>query len=121
MRRRTHTESVFTLAFADSDGRALKGLYSVGARPYTTGVTTTLRRMSCALLLLAVCVSLGPSTQASSSRLPARLSDADFWTLVTELSEPGGTFRSENLLSNEARFQFVIPELVEGIRPGGVY
>src|SRR4029079_17735778 len=57
----------------------------------------------------------------AAAQLPARLTDAEFWTLVTDLSEPGGTFRSENLLSNEARFQFVIPDLVDGIRPGGVY
>ena len=57
----------------------------------------------------------------TSSRLPARLTDQEFWSLIDDMSEPSGTFRSDNLLSNEGRFQYVIPELVEAARPGGVY
>ncbi len=71
--------------------------------------------------LLAAVLCVGVSAPASAAKLPARLTDAEFWTLIADLSEPNGTFRSENLLSNEARFQFVVPDLVEGIRPGGVY
>ena len=59
--------------------------------------------------------------EASASALPARLTDSEFWTLIADLSEPSGTFRSDNLLSNEARFQFVIPQLLETTAPGGVY
>ena len=34
--------------------------------------------------------------------LPTRLSDAEFWTLVSEISEPGGYFRiTDNYTSNE--------------------
>jgi hypothetical protein len=85
-------------------------------------VLPTRRRLQFGLPWLAVCVCLVSSVGASAAaRLPARLSDSEFWTLITDLSEPNGTFRSENLLSNEARFQFVIPDLVEGVRPGGVY
>jgi hypothetical protein len=58
---------------------------------------------------------------ATSSEIPPRLSDSVFWGLVTELSEPGGFFRSDNFVSNETSFQYVIPELVRTIRPGGVY
>jgi hypothetical protein len=53
--------------------------------------------------------------------LPDRLDDRAFWSLLTTLSESGGTFRSENLLSNELGFQTVIPELLATTRPGGVY
>jgi hypothetical protein len=74
-----------------------------------------------AVPVLAVCLCLGAPASASAAKLPSRLADTEFWTLITELSEPGGTFRSENLLSNEARFQYVIPDLVKNIRPGGVY
>ena len=38
----------------------------------------------------------------------SRLSDGQFWTLIEDLSEPGGTFRSDNLLSNELQMQHVI-------------
>src|SRR5262245_43587574 len=59
----------------------------------------------------------GPPHQS----LPARLTDGEFWRLVTTLSEASGYFRSENLVSNESSFQDVIPELKRRIRPGGVY
>ena len=37
------------------------------------------------------------------------------------MSEPNGYFRSDNLLSNEIWFQWVIPDLVDAEPPGGVY
>ena len=33
--------------------------------------------------------------------LPTELSDTEFWQLITDASEPGGGFISENLVSNE--------------------
>ncbi len=62
-----------------------------------------------------------PSAQTSASRLPARLTGQEFFTLMTELSEPGGFFRSDNLVSNELFMQRVIPELTRTVRPGRVY
>jgi len=56
-----------------------------------------------------------------TSRLPARLTNTQFWSLMATLSEPDGNFRSDNLVSNEIKFQWVIPELVRQVRPGGVY
>jgi hypothetical protein len=53
--------------------------------------------------------------------LPARLTDQEFWSLVNELSEPGGSFRSENLLSNELRLQYVIPDLMKAVPRGRAY
>ena len=50
-------------------------------------------------LLVALTLTLGVRTAAQS--LPARLSDQAFWTLVSDLSEEDGSFRSDNLLSNE--------------------
>jgi hypothetical protein len=58
---------------------------------------------------------------APAAALPDRLSDADFWKLITELSEPGGYFRSDNLLSNEVWLQYVIPDLLAVAKPGRVY
>jgi hypothetical protein len=62
-----------------------------------------------------------PSAQTSTSRLPARLSGQEFLTLVTELSEPDGFFRSDNLVSNELFMQRVIPDLTRTVKPGRVY
>lgn len=64
------------------------------------------------------------TTESRPAALPDRLTDKEFWKVVTEASEPGGTFRSldlTNFTSNEMEFQHVIPELVARTKPGGVY
>jgi hypothetical protein len=53
--------------------------------------------------------------------LPAQLSDKEFWNMVVDFSESGGHFRSDNFLSNEAGYQYVIPSLKKTIGNGGVY
>jgi len=75
------------------------------------------RHAAFAALLLAVCVSV----VAAAGSLPSRLTDQEFWTLVSDLSEPGGSFRSDNLLSNELRLQYVIPDLVRTVPRGRAY
>jgi len=57
----------------------------------------------------------------AAETLPAQLTDQEFWKLSSESSEPDGTFRSDNLLSNESYFQFVIPRLKEITKSGQVY
>ena len=78
-----------------------------------------------AAAVLVVGVSLSASAPAVARRaaaeLPARLSDAEFWKMITDFSEPGGSFRSDNLLSNEIWFQYIVPDLVSYLKPGGVY
>jgi hypothetical protein len=74
-------------------------------------------------VLIIACLAGLPtslSVQAAGS-LPARLSNQEFWKIVTEFSEPDGTFRSDNLLSNESQFQNVIPNLLKKAKTGGVY
>jgi hypothetical protein len=61
------------------------------------------------------------SSLAQAQGLPARLSDQEFWKLVTESSEVDGFFQSDNLVSNELTMQQIIPELLKGRAPGGVY
>ena len=61
------------------------------------------------------------TAEAPTTGIPARLSDADFWALIESVSEPGGYFRSDNILSNEIGFQTVIPELLRTTRRGDVY
>ena len=62
-----------------------------------------------------------PERSPAPAALPERLSDAQFWELSQSLSEPGGSFRSDNLLSNEVWLQYVIPDLLAVNRPGRVY
>lgn len=74
-------------------------------------------------LLVAFCgwSFVAPSVRAAADTLPSRLADQEFWKLVSDLSEPNGTFRSDNLLSNEIELQYVIPDLIRTLEPGGVY
>jgi hypothetical protein len=76
-------------------------------------------------LVLAACwaivtVETAPQIVAPAS-MPSALTSAQFWKLSADLSEPGGAFRSENLVSNEHTYQYVIPDLIKQARPGGVY
>jgi hypothetical protein len=52
---------------------------------------------------------------------PSRLSDTEFWQLASSSSEKDGTFHSENLVSNEADFQRLVPSLQKAAVPGRAY
>jgi hypothetical protein len=77
------------------------------------------------LLVLLAFVLFGgivhSSAIQSANALPAELSDADFWRMISEFSEPGGTYPYENFVSNEDKLQSVIPALKQTVKPGGVY
>jgi hypothetical protein len=53
--------------------------------------------------------------------LPSQLTDREFWRLSSDLSEPNGFFRSDNLVSNEHTYEYVIPALQKAAARGGVY
>lgn len=59
--------------------------------------------------------------RAAGESLPSKLSDQEFWKLVTDFSEPNGFFRSDNLLSNEVWLQYVVPDLQRTVKAGRVY
>src|SRR5688572_25591291 len=71
------------------------------------------------LVLAAAVFAVSPQRPADT--LPAQYSDAEFWKIVTEFSEPGGPFPYENFVSNEINYQVVIPDVKRLTRPGGVY
>ena len=66
-----------------------------------------------------VSLSLGSRVEAPS--IPDRIGDDVFWRMVSDYSEPGGFFRSDNFVSNEITFQWVLPELAKTTKLGGVY
>jgi hypothetical protein len=73
-------------------------------------------RLRCLALALVIAAPIG-----AQSTIPSQLSDRDFWQLATDVSEPGGYFRSDNFLSNEMGFLYPIPDLKRTTTPGGVY
>src|SRR4029079_2953999 len=52
---------------------------------------------------------------------PDKLTNEQFWSLSKEWSEQDGVFRSDNLLSNETSFQYIIPPLLKTAKQGRVY
>jgi len=69
--------------------------------------------------MLAVVLVVIPAV--AQQKLPVRLTDAEFWKLSSDSSEPGGTFHSENLVSNEIRFQTIVPALTKAAVSGRSY
>jgi hypothetical protein len=63
----------------------------------------------------------GPTVVEAAEPFPSRLTDRQFWKLVSDFSEPDGNFRSDNLLSNEIWFQQALGALSNATRPGGAY
>ena len=78
--------------------------------------------LTCFIVAAAlVAGAIGLSRPISAEKLPQRLSNQEFWKLTADLSEPDGTFHSENLVSNEFRFRYVLPSLVRMAKPGRAY
>jgi hypothetical protein len=85
-------------------------------------MTTRRALMASCLFTVALCASLLISgARAAADGLPSRLTDEEFWRIVQGFSERAGTFPSDNLVSNERRLQFVIPDLTRSVKPEGVY
>jgi hypothetical protein len=73
-----------------------------------------------ALLAFAGSLNLTSSARSAGDTLPAQLSDEAFWNMFTEFSEVGGYFRSDNFVSNETTFQYVIKDLKK-TKAEGIY
>ena len=71
--------------------------------------------------LLAAFFILAFNLLVSAQSIPSALTDAQFWKLSTDSSEADGTFRSDNLVSNEIYFQYVIPDLTKTAKSGSIY
>jgi len=85
-------------------------------------MTRVFRRVIRAATLCAALIAVSRLSVAQRvATIPESLSDQEFWRLFTTLSEESGTFPSENFVSNEKTFQFVIPTLERTITPSGVY
>ncbi|MEP7307175.1 MAG: hypothetical protein ABJA98_16810 [Acidobacteriota bacterium] len=63
-----------------------------------------------------------PALANAATALPERLSDQEFWTLISDISEPGGYFRiTDNYTSNEREVGQLASMLRETGVQGGVY
>jgi hypothetical protein len=91
------------------------------ARHWLTVATLCVAGAGCASAQQTATQPSAPQRTAAANGIPTRLADSTFWRLMTEYSEPWGTFRSENFVSNETSLQWVIPELARRGPTGGVY
>jgi hypothetical protein len=74
-----------------------------------------------AAVLIAALVIAAGAVGSVSAEVPSKLTDKEFWSLISDFSESDGTFHSENLVSNELRFQTIVPALLKQATPGRVY
>ena len=86
-------------------------------------LTSRRSKVAASLTLIAMFggVSLSLGSRVTTAEIPERIGDDVFWRMVSEYSEPGGFFRSDNFVSNEITFQWVLPEMAKTLKTGGVY
>jgi hypothetical protein len=71
-----------------------------------------------AVLVTILCIA---GSTAAARPLPTQIDDKAYWRMVTDFSEPGGSFSAENFVSNEPNFQVVLTRLKATVKPGGAY
>ena len=81
----------------------------------------SIRQLAWRLSALALSGLLLSTAWVVSAAVPSRLTDEQFWNLSRNSSEEDGVFRSDNLLSNETTFQWIIPGILKTARQGRVY
>lgn len=69
-----------------------------------------------AAVAIVICLLLGTLVPLRGEGPLPPISDSGFWEMITGFSEEGGTFRYENLVSNETSYQRIIPALKRVVR-----
>jgi hypothetical protein len=73
------------------------------------------------IISVVVLVGFAAFTSRAADTLPAQYTDAEFWKMVSDFSEPGGAFPYENFVSNEVSYMDVLPEATRITKPGRAY
>ena len=104
--------------------------------PLSIGRTRSHGALVCvaAILIVGACTRAATSTATATApspatpvaprgpALPDRLGDADYWKLLSDISEPGGYFRIEdNYTSNETEIGLLFTMIRDAGITGGVY
>ncbi|HEX4999858.1 MAG TPA: hypothetical protein VFY29_16680 [Terriglobia bacterium] len=71
-------------------------------------------------VVTVACLLFQGTARARAEEIPSTISDAEFWRLITDLSENGGQF-PQQYMSNEDSALFVIPGLESAARRNGIY
>src|SRR5688500_6905130 len=78
-------------------------------------------RLRTALVVAIAFLVLAIVPTRAADTLPAQLSAAAFWKMITDFSEPDGFYQYVVITSNETAYQEVLPQLTKLIAPGGTY
>jgi hypothetical protein len=100
--------------------RTFRENYPAGSLPMTHVRVRSAIRVLVTTTMVAVFGALSGCERAAAT-IPERLDDSTFWAMVTGMSEPGGYFHSDNFVSNELGFQYVIDDMLATVGSGGVY
>src|SRR5262245_32995480 len=80
-------------------------------------------RLGLAIVLVAFgFLSLFSALSSSAAEtLPAQISDAEYWKMIADFSEPDGYFQYPIVTSNEVSYQYILPALMRRAKLGGAY
>jgi hypothetical protein len=73
------------------------------------------------LWIFTACLALAIVPSRAACPLRARLSDAAYWKMISDFSEPDGLYLFQVVTSNELSYQSVLPELTKAVPSGGAY
>ncbi len=75
------------------------------------------------LTVLLILLSIVAFTEVSkpAETLPQQLTDAEYWKMITDFSEPAGYYQYNVVTSNELTYQNSLAELTKTPRAGGAY
>src|SRR5262245_17467818 len=93
----------------------MTSIVRANSSPYCSGNARKLFSWLCILAVTTIVRSNAADT------LPAQLSDAAYWKMISDFSEPDGVYAFQVVTSNETAYQQILPELTKSIAPGGVY
>jgi hypothetical protein len=92
-----------------------------------TDITSIMQRPRLAVLVISCVLTLSTlfavPLPVGADTLPRRLTDRDFWAMITDFSEPisDPSFTVDNFVSNERTYQDVVSELKLRSQKNGVY
>src|SRR5215831_12277276 len=78
-------------------------------------------RVGMSATVVTLLLALFVFTSRAAEGVPSQISDAEYWKMISEFSEPGGYFQYDIVTSNETSYQYVMPELMKTSRSGGAY
>ena len=72
-------------------------------------------------IIITACLAVLVLPSRATDTLPAQLTDAAYWKMISDFSEPDGYYQYQVITSNEILYQYVLPQLTKSIAPGGAY